>query len=825
VTTCTVPHTPPPEHDPEPGWGQSLANGAAGLALLHIGYAHAGIGNWGNAHQWVKAMTRGGVAADPNASLYRGAPAVAYVLRTAGLAAYHGVLWEIDEHIAAITRARLQRAHERIESGALPALREFDLINGLTGLGVYLLHVARTDPHHPGAALLRDVLAYLVRLTGQITVDGATLPGWWTAAGPSGRPDPRWPGGHANLGVAHGIAGPLALLSAAMIGGITVPGQAEAIELTDWWLSSWRCGTDTRPWWPGMISAREWADAAVDQPGPQRPSWCYGTPGIARALHLAAQALDAPTRAAEARAALIACITDNAQLNQLGDDTLCHGWAGLVHTARRMLADTEPGSEAAEALARLGHRWQDRRAHAAPKLLDPCGMLEGGAGVALTDLPASTGWDACLLTAPPTGAPIGSPESVTTYGRNRMTSSTGAATSIRPEDLREQMISHIRTVGHLRSERIEQAFRAVPRHRFVPAASVEEAYANKAITIKPGKDRPTSCISVPTVVAMMLGQLDPQPGDRVLEIGAGTGYNAALLAELVGDTGSVTTVDIHPDVTDHARHALAETGYDRVQVVTGDGALGEPDHAPYDKIIVTVGPWDLPPAWFDQLAPGGILVVPLHWRGQARSVAFVRHDTHLRAENSQLCGFIPMIGIVPTGEKTGNITEHVALHWDTDQNIDPAALAEVFTEPETTVWAGASVVANEPFDHIWLWLTATEPGTCRLDAEDEAIEAGLCRPAFSYRTPAIVEGGSLAYLTKPRPVDDPDGGRRYELGATGHGPAAVQLAERLVAQIRRFDRDRTAQPVITAYPAATADEDLPAGVVIDKHHVRMVVTP
>ncbi|MCP2331022.1 Protein-L-isoaspartate(D-aspartate) O-methyltransferase (PCMT) [Actinoalloteichus cyanogriseus DSM 43889] len=94
------------------------------------------------------------------------------------------------------------------------------------------------------------------------------------------------------------------------------------------------------------------------------------------------------------------------------------------------------------------------------------------------------------------------------------------ATSTCPEDLREQMINHIRTAGHLPSERIEQAFRAVPRHRFVPDASVEEAYANKAITIKPGKDRPASCISVPTVVAMMLGQLDPRPGEHVLEIGA-----------------------------------------------------------------------------------------------------------------------------------------------------------------------------------------------------------------------------------------------------------------------------------------------------------------
>jgi protein-L-isoaspartate(D-aspartate) O-methyltransferase len=400
------------------------------------------------------------------------------------------------------------------------------------------------------------------------------------------------------------------------------------------------------------------------------------------------------------------------------------------------------------------------------------------------------------------------------------------ATTTLPEDLREQMISNIRTAGHLHSERIEQAFRAVPRHRFVPAASVEEAYANKAITIKPGEDRPASCISVPTVVAMMLGQFDPQPGDRVLEIGAGTGYNAALLAELVGAGGSVTTIDIHPDVTDHARRALDSTGYERVRVLTGDGALGAPEHAPYDKIIVTVGPWDLPPAWFDQLAPGGTLVVPLHWRGQARSVAFVRQDDgHLRAVNSQLCGFIPMIGIVPTGEKTGSLAEDVALYFDIDQDIDPAALRDVLAQPETTVWSGATVGNNEPFDHIWLWLTATEPGTCRLAVEPAAIKAGVCHPAFAYRTPAIVDGDSLAYLTKPRPVDGPDGDRRYELGATGHGPAAAQLAERLVKQIRRFDRDRTAQPVITAYPAGTPNENLPTGVVIDKHHVRMVLTP
>ncbi|WP_462187707.1 lanthionine synthetase C family protein [Frankia sp. CcWB2] len=413
--TYTDPYTPPPEQHPAPGWGQSLADGAAGLALLHIAYARAGIGDWATAHQWVKAMTAEPVAADTGAGLYRGAPAVAFVLRTAGQPVYTGVLHTLDEHIAAITCTRLEAAHERIDRGELPALREFDLINGLTGLGVCLLQAVHADPRHPGGDLLRDVLTYLVRLTGRTTVDGATLPGWWTANGPSDQPDPWWPGGHANLGMAHGIAGPLALLSSAMIGGITVPGQADAIELTDWFLNSWRCGSVISPWWPGMISAREWVNAAADQPGPQRPSWCYGAPGLARARHLTAQALDTPNRVADAKATLVACLTDEAQLAQLGDDSLCHGWAGLVHVSRRMLADTEPGGEFAEVLSRLEHRWRHRRTQAARKLSEVRGMLEGDAGIALTDLPPGTGWDVCLLTVPPTAGPTHSPVSASTY--------------------------------------------------------------------------------------------------------------------------------------------------------------------------------------------------------------------------------------------------------------------------------------------------------------------------------------------------------------------------------------------------------------------------
>ncbi|MBP2471791.1 hypothetical protein JOF53_000663 [Crossiella equi] len=111
-----------------------MSHGAAGLALLHIGYAQAGLDDWETTHQRVTAMTNHPVTAYTGTCLYRGAPTVALVLRTAALPAYDRVLHTLDEHVTAITRARLAAAHERIE---LPALREFGLINGLTGLGVY----------------------------------------------------------------------------------------------------------------------------------------------------------------------------------------------------------------------------------------------------------------------------------------------------------------------------------------------------------------------------------------------------------------------------------------------------------------------------------------------------------------------------------------------------------------------------------------------------------------------------------------------------------------------------------------------------------------
>jgi hypothetical protein len=386
--------TPPP-HDPTPGWGEALYSGAAGIALAHIEYAHAGVEGWDTAHRWVAAMVRSPVTAHPDAcGLHRGAPAVAFTLHAAGRPEYTPTLDILDGHIAALTRHRLQRAHERIDVGQLPALREYDLIRGLTGIGAYLLH------RHGGGRLLHDVLSYLARLTEPLKIDdGEMVPGWWTGHAPDDRPSSHWPGGHGNLGLAHGIAGPLALLSLAMRRGITVAGQADAIARICGWLDQWRTGTGTRAWWPETVTASQHRAGMLRQTGPGRPSWCYGTPGLARAQQLAGLALADPRRQRLAEQALAGCLADQRQLAQLGDASLCHGWAGLLQTAWRVAADADDPEPFA--VPRLLQRLEQQvGSDDAPT---DGGLLEGVAGARLArhtvamDVPPASGWDACLL--------------------------------------------------------------------------------------------------------------------------------------------------------------------------------------------------------------------------------------------------------------------------------------------------------------------------------------------------------------------------------------------------------------------------------------------
>ncbi|NIJ13238.1 protein-L-isoaspartate(D-aspartate) O-methyltransferase [Saccharomonospora amisosensis] len=159
-----------------------------------------------------------------------------------------------------------------------------------------------------------------------------------------------------------------------------------------------------------------------------------------------------------------------------------------------------------------------------------------------------------------------------------------------PESLRDAMVKQIEAEGYVVGRDVERALRLVERHHFVPDATLREAYDNAIVVTKRAADgQVLSCLSQPSIVALQLGQLDIKPGQRVLEIGAGAGYNAALLAHLVGPAGHVTSIDVDTDLVDHARRRLAAAGVGNVEVVLGDGALGHRPGAPFDRILATVG--------------------------------------------------------------------------------------------------------------------------------------------------------------------------------------------------------------------------------------------
>ena len=390
---------------------QHLAYGLPGIALLHIERAATGLGPWQRAHDWLAAASREPFTSGPDSYPFYGAPAFAHALACAAdhlPGAYQRALDTLDHQLTTDANLRLDAAHRRIDAELLPALAEFDTIRGLTGYGAYLLR------RNPNASALRAVLDYCVRLTQPLTHDGELVPGWWTAAGPSGRPDHRFPGGHANNGMAHGIGGVLALLALAARHGTLVNGHAEALRRILGWLEHWRADTGRGTTWPYWITRSELRPGRLGTSAPQRPSWCYGTAGLARAQQVAALALGDTGRQVNAENALTAALTDPDHLKATTDNGLCHGFAGLAHIAARAADDAHPSTveplrAAIPALLATVHPLGTDPAHAAATLIRDeergPGFLDGAAGIALavlapsTSTPPQSAWDACLLIA------------------------------------------------------------------------------------------------------------------------------------------------------------------------------------------------------------------------------------------------------------------------------------------------------------------------------------------------------------------------------------------------------------------------------------------
>lgn len=212
---------------------------------------------------------------------------------------------------------------------------------------------------------------------------------------------------------------------------------------------------------------------------------------------------------------------------------------------------------------------------------------------------------------------------------------TSSATPDRYFSLRQQMVeTQLRSRGIV-DEQVLSAMSRVPRHLFAPEQYRTQAYEDHPLPIPEGQT-----ISQPYIVALMLEALALSPTDKVLEIGTGSGYVAALLAEIVA---GVVSIERHAVLANSARSLLADLGYRNVRVVVGDGSHGFPQSAPYDAILVSAAAPELPHEPVDQLAERGRMIIPVG-SGEAQQLQFIyKENGEIRTRLRELCRFVPLI--------------------------------------------------------------------------------------------------------------------------------------------------------------------------------------
>ncbi|MGH3302090.1 MAG: methyltransferase domain-containing protein [Streptosporangiaceae bacterium] len=357
-----------------------------------------------------------------------------------------------------------------------------------------------------------------------------------------------------------------------------------------------------------------------------------------------------------------------------------------------------------------------------------------------------------------------------------------AGLSAGPDAARARLVSDLRRHGHALSPSVLDAFATVPRHVFVPEIGPAAAYRDEALVIKCGPDGlPISSSSQPAMMAIMLDQLGLQRGHRVLEIGTGSGYNAAVMSAVVGPDGEVVTIDIDPELVARAKASLLAAGADAVTVYCADGGYGDPADAPFDRIIVTAGAWDIAPSWLDQLVPGGRLVLPLSIRGIQLSVGLERISRGWLSTSACRCGFVRMLGAFAGPEDVIRPDEPSAIVFQVsdgspmDVGALVAALAgQAVDEPVPVALASIAELAD-----LDLWLTMTAGRLDRLTVL--AAPGGTLSPAPPPPFGALVSSGTdrkRLGIGMLLPVGfDNDGTEREPQPGFAHGRESAPAAE------------------------------------------------
>jgi protein-L-isoaspartate(D-aspartate) O-methyltransferase len=305
-------------------------------------------------------------------------------------------------------------------------------------------------------------------------------------------------------------------------------------------------------------------------------------------------------------------------------------------------------------------------------------------------------------------------------------------TTLNVEQRIERMISEVPPAAQ-RTARILDALRGVPRHSFIPAhaqallgaAEVEQiidrdadseawwnaVYSDSVIVtqvsdgaaeIELGASEPTSSSSSPSTVADLLGWLDPRPGQRVLEVGTGTGWTAALLVHLVGERGAVTSVEVDKAVADQAAQNLAAAGA-HPHLITGDGAAGCPDRAPFDRVHVTCGIRTVPYAWVEQTRPGGVIVLP-YCPGLGNGHGLRLTVTPDGLAHGRFPGFAAYM--MMRSQRPADATPDDGSGQDLTTRIDPRTIAYAPSGALLAMAAltGLQITFQEQDDRLFLWV-------------------------------------------------------------------------------------------------------------------------
>lgn len=411
--------------------------------------------------------------------------------------------------------------------------------------------------------------------------------------------------------------------------------------------------------------------------------------------------------------------------------------------------------------------------------------------------------------------------------------------------LNQILVDELKSKGWIQTPGVEAAFRVVLRHHFLPGRPLEEVYSDRVIPTKQDQEGQwISSSSQPAIMAIMLEQLGLEPGHQVLEIGAGTGYNAALMAHIVGEAGRVVTVDIDEDIVEAAREHLTVAGFEQVQVICADGGYGYADAAPYDRIILTVGAPDITPAWLNQLKPNGRIVLPLMLKGSMKSIAFERVDNHLESLSVKDCSFILL-----RGDFASIFSKPIQLGPDPNLTLESINESLIDTNEVYDLLVGArkdwpANIEVTGWDvligSLWTWLSLLEPRICKMMARGDLVERNILPPLIGIDgkqklagTVALLNENGLAALMRPPghslvllPFDKLfTGDQPFALFVRQFG-SDDSVAQQLITQIQAWDaagRPSFDQMRIRAYPKDSGYVSADGDFVIEKQWTKLII--